>query len=609
MQEISKIEARGEYVCLIGDFNRKIGDLVPRNNSESESYGGSLIRQLIETGRYILVNASDKVKGGPFTRYDPGDPNNNSKKSVLDLVIVSSELENYVESLEIDKDMYFTPSRPISKGLRHSDHYALLFVLRNLPANQRTQCVAKSVVRWNTNKPGGWERYFVLANESKKLIDVSQETSMEPEKLTRMFDKELESIKYKSFGRCKEKSFKTKKSPIDEIQAEKNELFKDKDVDNEKVFLVKMKDVDSRLSKALLAKQTEALSSELSNMKSLQSKKGFASAIFQLKDDILGSKKMAQEASSLIDFKTGCLLTNPSDIKRVSLQYCQELLTNRNPKDGFEVDIEIKYQIHEARMMEKVDDDLDSITEQMFEETFQALKKKPGNKYEFIMNGGPAIKSALMSVCQSVWRYEKLPESWTETTLVQLYKGKGPKNNLENMRHIHIKNEFSKFFGHIVVSAMKSEINKNLSKFQIATKPGHRPQEHLFVLKSVIALYQFQGKALILQTYDFSKFFDRESLRDCMNELYKYNIKGKLYKLVYAMNERTKFKVKTPIGVSDEAVRGEGLAQGSLEGALVSSVNLDSGVRDYFQKSRNEVHYSSLQLGPLLFQDDISRLA
>ena len=66
----------------------------------------------------------------------------------------------------------------------------------------------------------------------------------------------------------------------------------------------------------------------------------------------------------------------------------------------------------------------------------QLANFKPGNKYEFIMNGGPALKSALMSVCQSVWRYEKLPESWTETTLVQLYKGKGPRNNLENMRHI-----------------------------------------------------------------------------------------------------------------------------------------------------------------------------
>ena len=51
-----------------------------------------------------------------------------------------------------------------------------------------------------------------------------------------------------------------------------------------------------------------------------------------------------------------------------------------------------------------------------------------------------------------------------------------------------------------------------------------------------------------------------------MNELYKYNIKGKLYRLVYAMNEKTKFRVQRPVGVSEEAVRGEGLAQGSLEG-------------------------------------------
>ena len=133
-------------------------------------------------------------------------------------------------------------------------------------------------------------------------------------------------------------------------------------------------------------------------MKSLKSSKGFSSTIFKIKDDILGPKKITQEASSLIDFKTGCLLTSPTDIKRVSLQYCQELLANRNPKEGFEADIDMKYQIHEARMLERLEDDIEVITEQMFEVTFKALKSKPGNKYEFIMKGGPALKSALMAV-------------------------------------------------------------------------------------------------------------------------------------------------------------------------------------------------------------------
>ena len=112
---------------------------------------------------------------------------------------------------------------------------------------------------------------------------------------------------------------------------------------------------------------------------------------------------------------------------------------------------------------------------------------------------------------------------------------------------------------------------------------------------------------LILQTFDYSKFFDRESLADCMNALYKCNVKGKVYRLLYLMNQKSKFKVKTPVGLTDEALRGEGLAQGSLEGALVSSVSLDSDVMEYFKDSNDEVSYFSVQLQPLLYQDDVGR--
>ena len=62
-----------------------------------------------------------------------------------------------------------------------------------------------------------------------------------------------------------------------------------------------------------------------------------------------------------------------------------------------------------------------------------------------------------------------------------------------------MKSELPKFFGHIVVSAMKAEVFAKMSKFQIATKPGQRPQEHLFVIKSTIALLNILGEAVILQ--------------------------------------------------------------------------------------------------------------
>ena len=88
----------------------------------------------MDTGNYKLVNTSDKVSGGPFTRVDPGDPNDDTKKSVLDLCIVSKELNNYVKSLIIDRDRKFTPHLAVnSNELIYTDHFSLLLTLNRLP--------------------------------------------------------------------------------------------------------------------------------------------------------------------------------------------------------------------------------------------------------------------------------------------------------------------------------------------------------------------------------------------------------------------------------------------------------------------------------------------
>ena len=46
-----------------------------------------------------------------------------------------------------------------------------------------------------------------------------------------------------------------------------------------------------------------------------------------------------------------------------------------------------------------------------------------------------------------------------------------------------------------------------------------------------------------------------------------------------------------------------------LEGALVCSVSLDSDVDEYFRDSVDETSYFSVRLQPLLYQDDVARIA
>ena len=184
---------------------------------------------------------------------------------------------------------------------------------------------------------------------------------------------------------------------------------------------------------------------------------------------------------------------------------------------------------------------------------------------------------------------------------------KGSYNDLNNYRNIHTKDEIRKLFGDIVTHELKFKIPRGLSKFQIGAIAKHRPQEHLFTIKSVISYYKMMGKGLFLSLYDISKFFDRENLRDCMGELYKCGIKGKLYRLTYELNKNTEISVKTAVGSTESKDVGETVGQGTNEGAVVSSVNLDFGVRENFEDSDKEVVYSGLKLGPCLFQSDVTR--
>ena len=61
-------------------------------------------------------------------------------------------------------------------------------------------------------------------------------------------------------------------------------------------------------------------------------KKGKAASVFNLKDKIIGSKKKQQEPAVIKDPNTKKIVTYIEEIKRISLKYCVDLLTNRKHK-------------------------------------------------------------------------------------------------------------------------------------------------------------------------------------------------------------------------------------------------------------------------------------
>ena len=99
----------------------------------------------------------------------------------------------------------------------------------------------------------------------------------------------------------------------------------------------------------------------------------------------------------------------------------------------------------------------------------------------------------------------------------------------------------------------------------------------------------------IVSLFDMSKFFDKESLLDCMYTLdKKANIDHKCYKIWYKLKENARLSVKTSFGDSKSK-------------KVVSSLNMGCAIEDTFENTAS-TSIGNLNLNELCFQDDISKM-
>ena len=144
-----------------------------------------------------------------------------------------------------------------------------------------------------------------------------------------------------------------------------------------------------------------------------------------MKGYIAGNKKNPQEPTAVRDPATGKKVFDPTEIKEVVIRYLQSLLINRLPSSGFEFDLEVKRKVHERILKEIKEHEIEFIAYEMYTKTLKELSQKNGTKYEFILKGGRELKQALFFLYKKVWSNETIPETWTHTTVCQIWKRKG----------------------------------------------------------------------------------------------------------------------------------------------------------------------------------------
>ena len=308
MCDVKQIENRNEALLIMGDMNRAVGndEWGTKGNKERVSNGGKLIRDLLKTNQYILLNNLNLVEGGPWTFIDRQD---STRKSCLDLCIISVNLLPFIAKVQVDKDRKFTPRRVIKRKKEiksiFTDHFSIKVELKGLPRSKNKKVYQS---RWNLGKPGGWDRFVRFTNEmAEKVNKVVNNSELHIDEVIKKVDKIETKIKFASFGKTKT-SLKRVKSDSSRPNDDIDQKAKDEE---------------------LLLKQSEHIEHEIYKIK--VSGQGRAGNIFKIMNSITDPKKGGQEASAVRDPDNDELAVTPEDIKKVTLKYCVKNLTKNTP--------------------------------------------------------------------------------------------------------------------------------------------------------------------------------------------------------------------------------------------------------------------------------------
>ena len=586
--EIMEIKNRDEGLVLIGDFNRAVGSdrLGVRGNHDTVSYGGEMIRELLEDEEYLLINNSDTAEGGPFTWVSRVD---SSIQSCLDLVILSSNLVPFVTTMIVDSKQKYCPRRV---GVRKDktrvvkpDHHPIILHLENMPKNN--QKVAKST-RWNVHKPGGWEAYMKISDEVSQEADkIIEDKNLTKNQIMKKFDNLQNSVKYRAFGKTKPMTNAKRKRRLEERLKAAEGLDEDDKV------------------KEVMRKQYDEMEEKINDLKSF--KYGRATNVFKMREEVAGTKKAPQEPHAVLDVKTGDMVVSNKEIKEVTLEHCLNTFKNNKPEEDVKPLVDLMNKLHEKRMAEDDEEPME-ITKDEFNETVAKFEKKGKHSYDFLTKSGNSFKNSVFKLCKLFIDDEEFPDRFFETILHQCWKHKFPIEDLCNHRYLHIKDWLPKCTEALVVNKMKPCILKSGTKYQIGGLPHHRVEEHLVTIKAIVSRSSTStpGGGAIVKLVDIKGFFDSEYLRGVMNSLQEAKIPKKAYRNWFLLNSKTSISIKTPSGQTKFKEAGELCGQGSGGAALASQLDIDLGVNSYFKSSNDEVKFGSVRIQPQEYQDDIA---
>ena len=141
----------------------------------------------------------------------------------------------------------------------------------------------------------------------------------------------------------------------------------------------------------------------------------------------------------------------------------------------------------------------------------------------------------------------KIPDFMTVSHIVNIWKKKGDKMDIDSYRGILITNVYKYFILKFIHQDKANIIDSYMSEFQIGGRKNRNVRDHLFVVNGIVqdTLSSVKMKPINLIIADFQLCFDGLSLPLTCQDLYSSGCKDDKLSLLYDINKQNNVSVRT----------------------------------------------------------------
>ena len=271
-EKVQHVLDRGEALLCIGDFNRPL-------QAKRLTHGTKLLNEWLNSKNMILVN--DKTVN---TRTDPA----RGTGSVLDLALISANIEQSVMNFEVDTQRKMTAFKMVKRRDKtvekvFTDHFTITLELK-IPMKMFRKGKKKKIIDFRNSQ--GWAKYPEITDKYAGEIIEAVQNMADPDLLEEKLDSIDNEIQVEAFGFIYVKERDRPKKIRRKSSKNLNELYEEH-----------LNEVDKAITECL-------------------DRKDVYSRMYKLKTLINGPKIKPQEQAAINDPKTNVLITDEEKIKK-----------------------------------------------------------------------------------------------------------------------------------------------------------------------------------------------------------------------------------------------------------------------------------------------------